>query len=292
MAGTVWGKVRAMVNDRNERLESAGPATPVEVIGFSDMPTAGDILWVVKNDKIARGKAEEKAEMLRSERLQRRNMITLDTLFDRMKKGEVSELNVVIKGDVQGSVEAIRQSLEQLSTTEVKVNVVHTGIGGITENDIMLASASKAIIIGFNVRPDSNARRIAEEEDVDIRLYHIIYDVVDEVKAAMQGLLKPEYKEIVLGRAEVRTLFKVPKVGVIAGSYVIDGHISRNAEARVLRDNIVVNKSRISSLKRFKEDAREVTAGFECGIGIENYNDLKEGDIIEVFGFEEIKRVL
>lgn len=292
VTGSVWGKVRAMTNDKGVRIDSAGPATPVEVIGFSDMPAAGDILWAVRDDKTARSKAEKRAEASRSERLQRRNVVTLDTLFDRLKEGEVSELNVVIKGDVQGSVEAIRQSLEQLSTEEVKVNVVHTGVGGITENDIMLASASNAIIIGFNVRPDSNAKHIAEDEDVDIRLYRIIYDVVNEVKAAMQGLLKPEYKEIVLGRAEVRTLFKVPKVGVIAGSYVTEGRILRNAQARVLRDSIVVHESRIGSLRRFKDDAREVASGFECGIGIENFNDLKEGDVLEAFGFEEIKRVL
>jgi translation initiation factor IF-2 len=292
VTGSVWGKVRAMTNDKGVRIDSAGPAAPVEVIGFSDMPAAGDILYAVKDDKTARANAEKKAETSRSERLQRRNVVTLDTLFDRLKEGEVSELNVVIKGDVQGSVEAIRQSLEQLSTQEVKVNVVHTGVGGITENDIMLASASNAIIIGFNVRPDSNAKHIAEDEDVDIRLYRIIYDVVNEVRAAMQGLLKPEYKEIVLGRAEVRTLFKVPKVGVIAGSYVTDGRMVRNAEARVLRDSIVVHESRISSLRRFKDDAREVASGFECGIGVENFNDLKEGDVIEAFGFEEIKRVL
>lgn len=292
VTGTVWGKVRAMIDDKGERIDSAGPATPVEVIGFSDMPVAGDQLWVVKDEKTAREIAEKKAEESRSERLQRRSVVTLDTLFDRLKEGEVSELNVVIKGDVQGSVEAIRQSLEQLSTSEVKVNVVHTGVGGITENDIMLASASNAIIVGFNVRPDSNARHIAEDENVDIRLYRVIYDVVNEVKAAMQGLLKPEYKEISLGRAEVRELFKVPKVGVIAGSYVTEGRIVRNAQARVLRDNIVVHESKVSSLRRFKDDVREVAAGFECGIGIENFNDIKHGDVIEVFGFEEIKRVL
>ncbi len=217
--------------------------------------------------------------------------VKLEDLFTRIKEGEMKELNIILKADVHGSVEAIQQSLEQLSTDEVRVKVIHGGVGAITESDVMLASASEAIIFGFNVRPDPIAKRVAEREDVDLRMYRIIYNIIDDVKKAMEGLLEPEYKEVVLGRAEVRATFKVPKVGTVAGSYVVEGKIPRNSEARVIRDNVVIFEGKIDSLKRFKDDVREVASGFECGIGIERFNDLKEGDVIEAFTNEEIKKI-
>ncbi|NLC53832.1 MAG: translation initiation factor IF-2, partial [Firmicutes bacterium] len=289
IAGEVSGKIRALVNDKGKNVTKAGPSVPVEVVGFDDLPEAGDIFYVT-DEKVARELAERRQQFRREQTLKREQRFKLEDLFARIKEGEMKDLNIVLKADVQGSVEAIQASLERLSNEEVRVKVIHGGVGGISESDVMLASASGAIIVGFNVRPDPIAKRVAEREEVDLRLYRIIYDIVDDVKKAMEGMLEPEYREVVLGRAEVRATFKVPKAGVVAGSYVTEGKITRNSEARVLRDNVVVFEGKIESLKRFKDDVREVVSGFECGIGLERFNDIKEGDIIEAFTNEEIKK--
>ncbi|QGP93266.1 Elongation factor 4 [Neomoorella glycerini] len=292
VAGAVYGRVRALFDDKGERVKSAEPSMPVEVLGLSELPQAGDIFQVVEDEKLARQIATLRQEERRQEELKAAGKTSLDDLFKQMEAGEVKELNLVVKGDVQGSVEALRAALEQLSTSEVKVNIIHGGVGAITETDVMLAAASKAIIIGFNVRPDANARKAAEEAGVEIRLYRVIYEIIDEVKAAMTGLLEPVKREVVLGRAEVRATFKVPKVGTVAGCLVTDGKIQNRALARVIRDGVVVFEGRIDSLKRFKDDVREVAQGYECGIGLEKYNDIKEGDVIEAYMIEEVKREL
>lgn len=290
VAGQTFGKVRAMIDDKGRRIKKAGPSTPVEVTGLSDVPRAGDTFQVVADEKVARDIATRRQVKKREEDMRVTGRLTLDDVFKRIKEGEIRELNLVIKADVQGSVEAVRQSLEKLTAEDVRVNVIHGGVGAINESDVMLASASGAIIIGFNVQPDVNARRAAEREAVDIRSYRIIYEAVDDVKAALQGMLKPRTQEVVLGRAEVRATFKVPKVGVIAGSYVTEGKVVKNARVRLIRDGVVIHEGRIESLRRFKDDAREVAAGFECGIGIEKFNDIKEGDAIEVYAVEEVKQ--
>ncbi|BCV21134.1 translation initiation factor IF-2 [Moorella sp. Hama-1] len=292
VAGAASGRVRAMVDDRGERVNSAPPSTPVEVLGLSELPEAGDIFQVVEDEKLARQIATSRQEEKRQEEMQVAGKTSLDDLFKQMEAGEVKELNLVIKGDVQGSVEALRSALEQLSTSEVKVNLLHGGVGAITETDVMLAAASRAIIIGFNVRPEANVRKAAEEAGVEIRLYRVIYEVVDDVRAAMSGLLEPEQREATLGRAEVRATFKVPKAGTVAGCLVTEGKLQNHALARVIRDGVVVFEGRIDSLKRFKDDAREVAQGYECGVGLEKFNDIKEGDVIEAYTIEEIKREL
>lgn len=291
VVGSTYGKVRAMMDHKGKRVKEAGPSTPVEVLGLSDLPEAGEIFQVM-DEKTARFLAEKRQEIKREEELQRKSKVSLDNLFSTLESGKVKELNIVVKGDVQGSVEALSQSLEQASTDEVKVNIIHKGVGAISETDVMLASASKAIIIGFNVRPDTNARKAAEQENIDLRLYRVIYEAIDDVKAAMAGLLEPELKEEILGQAEVRATFKVPKVGTIAGCYVTEGKVTNNAQVRIVRDGVVIHEGKIESLKRFKDDVREVAQGYECGIGIENYNDVKEGDIFEFYTFKEIKREL
>jgi len=290
VAGHISGKVRAMNNDKGQQIKEAGPSTPVEVLGLTDVPQAGDVLQVFKDEKIARQIAEKRKLEKRNAELQRKPKVSLDDLFKQIQAGEVKELNIIIKADVQGSAEALRQSVEQLTTNEVKVNVIHSGVGGISENDVLLASASNAIIIGFNVRPDNNARNFAKKENVDIRTYRIIYEVIDDIKKAIIGLLEPEYREVVIGRAEVREIFKVSKVGTIAGCYVLDGKVTRNAKIRVIRDNKVIYEGRLESLKRFKDDVKEVLSGFECGMNIERFNDLKEGDIIEAYVEEVVAR--
>jgi translation initiation factor IF-2 len=292
LAGAVFGKVRAMSDDKGRKAKTAGPSMPIEVLGFSDVPPAGEIFIAVKDDKDARLVAYKQQIKKREEELRKSSRVSLDDLFKRIEEGEIKELNLILKGDVQGSIEALEQAVVKLNTEEVKVNVIHTGVGGIKESDIMLASASNAIIIGFNVRPDANARKAAEAESVDIRLYRVIYDAINDIKKAMSGLLAPEFKEQVIGHAEVRAVFKVPKVGLIAGSYVTDGKVTRNASVRVIRDSIVIAESKIESLRRFKDDAKEVLAGFECGIGVENYNDVREGDSMEIFIIEEVEREL
>lgn len=290
VAGKVYGKIRAMVDHMGQRVREAGPSMPVEVLGFSDVPQAGDVLVVVPDDKIARQIAQERAAKEREAELQKTSRITLDELFTQINEGQVKDLNIVVKADVQGSVEAISQSLQQLSNDEVRINVIHGGVGAISETDVNLAAASNAIIIGFNVRPDTAARKAAEREGVDLRLYRVIYEAIDDVKAALEGMLEPEYKEVVLGQAQVRATFRVPNVGVVAGCYVTEGKIARNAQVRVLRDNVVIHEGRISSLKRFKDDVREVPANYECGIGIDRFNDIKEGDVIEAFVMEPVPR--
>ncbi|NLY92252.1 MAG: translation initiation factor IF-2 [Firmicutes bacterium] len=289
IAGDVSGKVRVLVNDKGKNVAKAGPSAPVEVVGFDDLPEAGDVFYVT-DEKTARQLAEKRQQFRREKELKKDQRFKLEDLFTRIKEGEMKELNIVLKADVQGSVEAIQNSLERLSNEEVRVQVIHGGVGAISESDVMLASASGAVIVGFNVRPDAIAKRLAEREDVDLRLYRIIYNIIEDVKKAMEGMLEPEFKEVVLGRAEVRATFKVPKVGTVAGSYVTEGKITRNGEARLLRDNVVIFEGKIESLKRFKDDVREVVSGFECGIGLERFNDIKEGDIIECFTVEEIKK--
>ena len=290
VAGTAYGRVRAMVNDRGERVKEAGPSEPVEVIGFNDVPDAGDIMSAVDDDKLSRQVAEERKDRLRVALIKTQQKTSLDDLFSQISAGQVKDLNLIVKADVQGSAEAVKQSLERLSNEEVRVKCIHGGVGAVTESDVMLASASSAIIIGFNVRYDGMVQTVAEREKVDIRLYRVIYDAIEEVQAAMKGMLEPKFKEVILGRAIVRQVFRVTGVGTIAGSYVTDGKILRNAQVRLLRDNIVVHEGKIDSLKRFKDDAKEVATNYECGIGIENYNDIKENDIIECFQMEEIER--
>jgi translation initiation factor IF-2 len=290
ICGSIAGKVRAMINDRGERINKAGPSTPVEIQGLNDVPMAGDRFQVVSDDRVARQVAQKRAFKIK-EASRRVTRITLDDLFKQIQEGEVKDLNLILKGDVQGSVEALQDALFKLSLEEVQIKIIHTGVGSINESDIMLASASNAIVIGFNVRPDNNARKLAEVDEVDVRLYRIIYEAIADIKAAVTGLLKPIMKEVILGQAEVRQLFKVSRLGSIAGSYVIEGKITRNALIRVIRDGIVVlENGRIDSLKRFKDDVREVLTGFECGILIENYNDLHEGDIIEAYTMEQVAR--
>jgi len=290
ICGSIAGKIRAMNNDRGERIKSAGPSTPVEILGLNDVPLAGDSFQVVGDDKVARQVAEKRAAKLKeaSRRVQR---VTLDDLFKQIQEGEVKDLNLILKADVQGSLEAVQDALNKLSLEEVQIKIIHTGVGAINESDIMLASASNAIVIGFNVRPDANARRLAEQDQVDIRLYRVIYEAIEDIKNAVTGLLKPIMKEVILGQAEVREVFKVSRLGNIAGSYVIEGKITRNAMIRVIRDGTVVHdKGKIDSLKRFKDDVKEVLTGYECGILLENFNDLNEGDIIEAYTMEQVKR--
>ena len=290
VAGTSYGRVRAMVNDRGERVKSAGPSDPVEVIGFNDVPEAGDQISAVDDDKLSRQVAEERKDRLRAALIKEQQKTTLDDLFSQISAGQIKDLNVIIKADVQGSVEAVRQSLEKLSNEEVRVRSIHGGVGAITETDVMLASTANAIIIGFNVRPDNNARAMAEKEKIDIRLYRVIYQAIEDVQNAMKGMLAPKFKEVLLGHATVRQPFKVSGVGTIAGSYVTDGKIVRSQQIRLLRDNVVIHEGKISSLKRYKDDAKEVNTGYECGIGIEGYNDIKENDVIECFVMEEIEQ--
>ncbi|MFO7819215.1 MAG: translation initiation factor IF-2 [Halanaerobacter sp.] len=293
VVGSAHGRVRAMIDDHGQRVESAGPATPVEVLGLSDVPSAGDVLEVLPDSSETREVAEEREEEKRAKELvDHKTAVNLDDLFEKIQQGEIKDLNIVIKADVQGSIEALKESLLELSTEEVQVNVVHGGVGGITETDVMLASASNAIIIGFNVRPGTNARQIAEKENIDIRTYRVIYRAIEDVRKAMEGLLEPDYKEVVIGEVEVRDVFKVPDVGMIAGAYVKNGEVKRDAELRLLRDGKIIHEGKVSSLKRFKNDVKEVKEGYECGIGIEDYNDLKVGDIMEVYEYEEVKRTL
>ena len=291
VAGTAFGHVRAMMDDKGRRVQSAGPSMPVEVLGFNDVPEAGDRLYVTEDDKLSRLVAQERKDKIKAEQIKARSKASLDDLFNQIQDGSVKELNLIVKADVQGSVEAVKQALEKLSNDKVKVKVIHGAVGAIKESDVILAAASNAIIIGFNVRPDSMASAAAEREEVDMRMYRVIYNAIEDVQAAMNGMLDPEFKETVIGHAEIRETFKVPGVGVIAGSYVTDGSIQRNAGIRLLRDNIVIHEGKISSLKRFKDDVKEVNAGYECGVGIENYNDIKQGDVFEAFIMEQIKNV-
>lgn len=290
IVGNTYGKVRTMTDDKGKNVKKAGPSMPVEITGLSEVPDAGDIFITVNDEKTARTISEKRKEKYREEHLQSSQKISLDDLFNQIQAGKVKELNIIIKADVQGSVEALKQSLEKLSNDEVKIKAIHGGVGAITETDVMFASASNAIIIGFNVRPQPSAATLAEKHKVDIRLYRVIYDAIEDMQSAMKGMLEPEYKEVVTGHAEVRAIFKASSVGTIAGCYVTDGKVNRNNEARVIRDGVVIYEGKIASLKRFKDDAREVNAGFECGITLEKFNDIKEGDIIETYTMEAVPR--
>ncbi|MBE6659418.1 MAG: translation initiation factor IF-2 [Ruminococcaceae bacterium] len=289
IAGTAVGRVRAMMNDKGRTVKEAGPSIPVEITGLAEIPQAGDEFAVVSDERMARELAEQRRDQIKEEAFKATARANLDTLFAQIKEG-VKDLNIIIKADVAGSVEAVKASLIKLSNEEVKVNVIHTAVGGITENDVMLAAASNAIIIGFAVRPDKNALDRAEDQGVEIRTYRIIYECIEEIEAAMKGMLDPEFKETLLGHAEVRQTIHVPNVGTIAGSYILDGKVTRQSKIRIVRDGIVIFEDEISSLKRFKDDAKEVVQGYECGIGLERFNDIKEGDILEAFIMEEVKR--
>ncbi len=290
VAGTATGKVRAMMDDRGKTVTKAGPSMPVEILGLSETPDGGDVFYAVDDERRAKSVVEARKFAAKEEHFNARKVVSLDNLFEQIHEGEVKELKIIVKADVQGSVEAVRQSLEKLSNEEVRVKIIHGGVGAVNETDIMLASASNAIIVGFNVRPDTVARGAYERGDVDIRLYRVIYDAIEEIEAAMKGMLEPKFKEAILGHAEVRQTFKVSGVGTIAGGYVTDGKIARNAQVRVVRDGVVFHEGVLNSLKRFKDDAKEVASGYECGIGIENFNDIKDGDVIECFIMEEIKQ--
>ncbi len=292
LAGLTSGRVRAMIDDQGKRIKQAPPATPVEILGFSDVPAAGDFVQVLKDEKQARQIAEKRLQKEHAKNIHTEKRVSLEDLYQQIQQGEVKELTVIIKADVNGSIEALRDSLLKLGNEEVSINIIHTGVGAISETDVNLASASNAIIIGFNVRPDRNASNVAEREKVDIRLYRVIYQALEDVKDALSGLLDPEIKEVAAGRAEVRNTFKVPNVGVVAGLYVTEGVIKRNFMIRLLRDGVVICEGNIGSLKRFENDAREVKAGYECGLGIEGYNDIKVGDEMEIYTHQEIKRTL
>lgn len=289
VAGTSVGRVRAMTNDKGEKVKEAGPSIPVEITGLDDVPSGGDIFNAVSDERLARELVEQRKTARKEEMFNSQTKVTLDNLFDQMKLGEVKELKIIVKADVQGSVEAVKQSLMKLSNDEVRVNVIHGGVGAINESDVMLANASNAIIVGFNVRPDPVANENAERDGVDMRLYRVIYDCIEEIEAAMKGMLAPKTREVILGTAECRNVIKVKNVGFIAGSYVKSGKVQRNAEVRVVRDGIIIADDKIASLQRFKDAVKEVSEGYECGIGLERFNDLKEGDIFEVYTIEEYR---
>lgn len=291
IAGTTQGKIRAMFDHLGKSIKIAGPSVPVEILGLTDVPESGDEFIVVNNEKLAKQVAEQRQQEKHLKEISR-SSVTLEDLFSHIKEGEIKELNIVLKADTQGAIEAMKKSLEALGTEEVRVKIIRTAVGGIRETDVTLAAASNAIIIGFNVRPDTNAKKEADKEGVEIKSYRIIYEAIDDVKAALSGLLSPDIKEIELGSAEIRNVIKVPKVGNIAGCYVIDGKITRQSNIRVLRDGVVVYEGSIAALKRFKDDVKEVATGYECGISLDKFNDFKEGDIFEAYTFEEIKRVL
>ena len=289
IVGTTYGRIRAMIDDKGNNTKEAGPSMPVEILGLSEVPSAGDRFTVVRDEKTARIMAESRKEKIRQEHFQTSNRVSMENLYNQIQEGKVKELSVIVKADVQGSAEAVKQSIEKLSTDNVKVRVIHGAVGAITETDVSLAYASNAIIIGFNVRPDNNAIAVAERDNVEIKTYRIIYDALDDIKSAMIGMLDPEYKEVVIGRCEARQVYKISNVGTIAGCYVLNGKITRNCKVRVLRDGIVITESTLASLKRFKDDVKEAATGYECGLSIDKFNDIKEGDIIEGYIMEEIK---
>lgn len=290
VVGNTFGRVRAMVNDLGRRVKTAGPSTPVEITGLNDVPQAGDQFLVFKDEKTARSVGEARASKQLEEQRSDKAKLSLDDLFEQIKQGDVKDINLIVKADVQGSAEALTAALQKIEVEGVKVKIIHTGVGAITESDIILASASNAIVIGFNVRPDGNAKSTAEAENVDIRLHRIIYKVIEEIEAAMKGMLDPEYEEKVIGQVEVRQTFKVSKIGTIAGGYVTDGHITRDSGLRLIRDGVVIFEGEVDVLKRFKDDVKEVSQGYECGITIKKYNDIREGDIIEAYVMQEIER--
>ena len=290
IVGSTYGRIRAMFDDSGKKIKSAGPSIPVEVLGLSEVPAAGDRFTVVKDEKTARNMAEARKEKIRKESFATSHRVSLEDLYSQIKEGSVKELSVIVKADVQGSVEAIKASLEKLSTDDVKVRVIHGAVGAISETDITLAAASNAIVIGFNVRPDNNAVAASERDGVEVKTYRVIYDAIEDIKSAMIGMLDPEYKEVVLGTAEIRATYKISNVGTIAGGYVLTGKLVRNADVRVIREGIVIFESKLASLKRFKDDVKEVNAGYECGFSVEKFNDIKEGDIIEAYTMEAVQR--
>ncbi|MGB3891443.1 MAG: translation initiation factor IF-2, partial [Priestia megaterium] len=288
VVGNTFGRVRAMVNDIGRRVKEVGPSTPVEITGLNEVPLAGDRFLVFEDEKTARQIGEARAQKQLEQQRGEKSRVSLDDLFEKIKQGEMKDLNLIVKADVQGSVEALAAALQKIDVEGVNVRIIHTGVGAITESDIILATASNAIVIGFNVRPDAGAKRTADVENVDIRLHRIIYKVIEEIESAMKGMLDPEFAEKIIGQVEVRQTFKVSKVGTIAGSYVTDGKITRNSGIRLIRDGIVIFEGEVDVLKRFKDDAKEVAQGYECGITIKNFNDIKEGDIIEAYVMEQI----
>jgi translation initiation factor IF-2 len=292
VCGLEYGRVRAMIDDNGRKIDQAGPAMPVEILGLTGVPAAGDTFVAVSDEAKARQVAEHRRAKQRESELATTSKVSLDDLFSQIQAGSVKELKLVLKADVQGSVEAIRDALTRLGTDEVKLTVIHASVGGITESDVLLAAASNAIVIGFNVRPESKAAELASREGVDIRLYNIIYEVVSDIRDALEGLLEPTLRERTLGRAEVRQIFSVPSAGKVAGCFVTDGKIVRGGKARVVRDHVVVHDGKIDTLRRFKDDAREVAAGYECGLSLDNFQDVKEGDVIEVYEIEEVARQL
>ena len=289
VAGTSVGRVRAMNDDKGRNVKKAGPSIPVEILGLSEVPTGGDAFYAVDDEKKARSVVEARKFKEKQERQQNMNKVSLDNLFERIEEGKMKELEIIVKADVNGSVEAVTQSLERITNEEVRVRVIHGAVGAVTESDVMLASASNAIIVGFNVRPTPGATVAAENAEVDIRLYRVIYDAIEDIEKAMKGMLAPTFREEVTGHIEIRTTFKVSGVGTIGGAYVTDGKVQRNSSVRVVRDGIVIHEGLLGSLKRFKDDVKEVASGYECGISIENYNDIKEGDVIEAYVMQEVR---
>ena len=289
VAGTTVGRVRAMTDENGKAIQSAGPSVPVEITGLDDVPTGGDIVNAVTDERLARELVAQRRHDQKEKRFNARTKVTLDNLFEQMQEGDIKELHLIVKADVQGSVEAVCQSLQKLSNEEARVDIIHSGVGAISESDVMLAAASKAIIVGFNVRPDSVAEENAKRDGVDIRLYRVIYDCINEIGSALKGMLAPKVREASLGKAEVRQIYRISSVGTIAGVHVMSGKVTRTAQIRVVRDGIVVSEDRIASLKRFKDDAKEVLEGFDCGIGLEKFNDIKEGDVFEAYTMEEYK---
>ncbi|MBQ5677266.1 MAG: translation initiation factor IF-2, partial [Clostridia bacterium] len=283
------GRVRVMVDDKHRSIKEAGPSVPVEIMGLDEVPQSGDVFNAVSDERLARELVEKRKQEKKEEQFNQYQKVTLDNLFSSINAGKIKTLNIIVKADVQGSVEAVKQNLEKLSNEEVAVKVIHGGVGAVSESDIMLANASNAIIVGFNVRPDPVATEIAERDGVDMRMYRIIYDCIEEIEDAMKGMLAPKFREVLLGRIEVRNVFKLSSAGTIAGSYVQNGKVMRNAQIRVVRDGIVIAEDSISSLKRFKDDVKEVASGYECGIGLNKFNDVKEGDIFEAFIMEEYR---
>ncbi len=291
VAGSTYGKIRAMMNDKGQKVKSAGPSVPVEILGLNEVPKAGDMLYVAQSEKHARHVAESVVAKDREDMIkQTPQKVSLDDLFSQIQSGNIKELNIVIKADVQGSVEAVKSSLEKLSNEEVRIKTIHGGVGAITESDVMLASASNAIIIGFNVRPEASAKNVADDQKVDIRLYRVIYNAIEDITAAMKGMLDPVYEEKVIGHAEIRQIFKASGVGTIGGSYVTDGKFIRNTKVRIVRNGIVVYDGELATLRRFKDDVKEVNSGYECGLLFNKFNDIKEGDVVEAYVMEEVKQ--
>ena len=290
VTGTAVGRVRAMVDDHGKKIKEAAPSTPVEIVGLSETPDGGDPFYVVDDERAARHVVETRKQKIKDEANKARQRVNLDDLFSQIQQGDVKDLNIIVKADVQGSVEAVRQSLEKLSNEEVRVRVIHGAVGGITESDVTLASASNAIIVGFNVRPDAGGRNAAELNNVDMRMYRVIYEAIEEIESAMKGMLAPTFREAVIGHAEIRQTFKVSGIGTIGGCYVTDGKIQRNCSVRIVRDGIVIHEGELDSLKRFKDDVKEVASGYECGMGFVRFNDIKEGDVVECYVMEEVKR--